>query len=169
MKTEHPRKDLLFRPTWSKTTNLQKCIHSPTQKKSITFKFKTCICHSKDIYIWDLSEVMLKMDINTPADSTQRSSSGWLPNWPRVCSSEHNTHPVRLPPPSKQQLADRNTYVTYSMETLLNIFFQKGKFILFVFTKSSRNTKDVAVRDSNHNYIDYEDTLNHMKPYCLPQ
>lgn len=39
----------------------------------------------------------------------------------------------------------------------------------FVSTKSSRNTKDVAIRDSSHNYLDSEDTVNHKKLYCLPQ
>lgn len=40
-------------------------MHSLPNSEEITFKFKTCICHSKAICICDLSEVMLKVDINT--------------------------------------------------------------------------------------------------------
>lgn len=34
---------------------------------------------------------------------------------------------------------------------------------------SSGNTEEIAKRDSTQSHLDYEDTANHEKPYCLPQ
>lgn len=54
-------------------------------------------------------------------------------------------------------------------ERLLNILFQKEKFNHFVFTKSSGHTKEITVTGVSFSYLDHEDTVNHKKPYCLPQ
>lgn len=125
------------------------------------------LSQQRHLYLWFIRSDV-KMDINTPADSTQQRGNGWLPNWLWVRSPEHNMHPVLLQSPS-EAAAGCQKHLCFLFNRLFNISLYKAKAIHFAFTKNLRNTKDIAERDSSLSYLDFEDAVNHKKPYSLPQ
>lgn len=144
---------------------LPKCTHSPTHKKShsnlrrvfVTAKTSTYVIYQK--WCWKWIWILQLAQHSTAAVEDCQDDLECIP-----LNTAYILYLCHLP--LKQQLAARNTCVSYSV---FNIWFQKGKSIHSGFTKSMKNNNDIAERDSSDNYLDYEDTVSHKKPYSLPQ